>query len=97
MAHAGKRLADASPPAPLVPTCFNCGKKGHKVPDSPSKVIVCFNCGGKGHKSPECPEKKVKSKSCKRIVSKYGPYCGKVISGSVNDQEATFRLIQVLK
>ena len=49
-----------------LPTCFKCGKLGHKVPDcfsaagaqqKPEKLTTCFSCGQTGYISPNCPSK----------------------------------------
>ena len=39
------------------PTCYNCGRRGHKRNDcrDPPKPIVCHECGVAGHKRPQCP------------------------------------------
>ena len=41
-----------------APTCFNCGKTGHKSHECRSKgtsPIVCFNCQQEGHMKNMCP------------------------------------------
>ena len=39
--------------------CFNCGMKGHKSKECPSKQkgMKCFGCNGYGHISKDCPKK----------------------------------------
>ena len=69
--HVVKERKDVVSSRPWQPSCFKCGKVGHKAADcwgsgsaaprsSGAPVagkIVCHTCGIEGHKSPQCPRK----------------------------------------
>jgi len=48
-------VQNSQPQTRQKPTCFSCGKVGHR--SKGHTEITCFRCNKKGHKSPDCPSR----------------------------------------